>query len=118
MAEMNNTVSDVIGGEYQKWKPNDKIFISSPTGTGKTYFILNVLLPYAYQKEKQILLAFFDILGTSKMLNKGDYQNVYDYYSERCHGKQGELRRREGNGYFAKTDEIGAGFLLLRGFML
>ena len=55
MAEMNNTVSDVIGGEYQKWKPNDKIFISSPTGTGKTYFILNVLLPYAYQKEKQIL---------------------------------------------------------------
>ena len=31
------------------------------------------------QKEKQILLAFFDILGTSKMLNKGDYQNVYDY---------------------------------------
>lgn len=55
MAEMNNTVTDVIGGEYQKWKPNDKIFISSPTGTGKTYFILNVLLPYAYQKEKQIL---------------------------------------------------------------
>ena len=52
---MNNTVSDVLGGEYQKWKPNDKIFISSPTGTGKTYFILNVLLPYAYQKEKQIL---------------------------------------------------------------
>lgn len=33
------------------------------------------------QKEKQILLAFFDILGTSKMLNKGDYQNVYDYYT-------------------------------------
>lgn len=33
------------------------------------------------QKEKQILLAFFDILGTSKMLYKGDYQKVYDYYT-------------------------------------
>lgn len=55
MVEMNNTVTDTIGEEYQKWKPNDKIFISSSTGTGKTYFILNVLLPYAYQTEKQIL---------------------------------------------------------------
>lgn len=33
------------------------------------------------QEEKQILLAFFDILGTSKMLNKGDYKKVYDYYT-------------------------------------
>lgn len=32
------------------------------------------------QGEKQIVLAFFDILGTSKMLNNGNYQTVYDYY--------------------------------------
>lgn len=32
------------------------------------------------KEEKQILLAFFDILGTSKMINKGDFQTVYDYY--------------------------------------
>lgn len=32
-------------------------------------------------EEKQILMAFFDILGTSKMLNNGDFQTVYDYYT-------------------------------------
>lgn len=32
-------------------------------------------------KEKQILMAFFDILGTSKMLNDGNFKSVYDYYT-------------------------------------
>lgn len=31
------------------------------------------------KEEKQILMVFFDILGTSKMINKGDFQTVYDY---------------------------------------
>jgi len=33
-------------------------------------------------KEKTIFLAFFDILGTSVLLNNGEYQKVYDFYSE------------------------------------
>lgn len=32
--------------------------------------------------EKQILIAFFDILGTSQLLNTGEFQKVYDYYSD------------------------------------
>lgn len=32
--------------------------------------------------EKQILIAFFDILGTSRLLNTGELQKVYDYYSD------------------------------------
>lgn len=36
---------------------------------------------YDKNAEKQILMAFFDILGTSKMLNQGDFQTVYDYYA-------------------------------------
>lgn len=32
--------------------------------------------------EKQILIAFFDILGTSRLLNTGEFQKVYDYYSD------------------------------------
>ncbi|GEM_PF-5366439 len=31
-------------------------------------------------KEETIVLAFFDILGTSSLLNDGNYQTVYDYY--------------------------------------
>ena len=48
-------VADAIKDEYQNWKKYDKVFISSPTGTGKTYFILHVLLPYASQQGKKIL---------------------------------------------------------------
>ena len=33
-------------------------------------------------EEKQILIAFFDILGTSQLLNTGEFHKVYDYYSD------------------------------------
>lgn len=49
------TVSDKIGQEYKFWNPNDVIFISSPTGSGKTTFVLNELLPYAILKHKRVL---------------------------------------------------------------
>ena len=32
--------------------------------------------------EKQILIAFLDILGTSQLLNSGEFYKVYDYYSD------------------------------------
>ena len=48
-------VADAIKDEYQNWNKYDKVFISSPTGTGKTYFILHVLLPYVSQQGKRIL---------------------------------------------------------------
>lgn len=32
--------------------------------------------------DKQILMAFFDILGTSRLLNTGEYHKVYEYYSD------------------------------------
>lgn len=48
-------VADVIKDEYQNWDKYCKVFISSPTGTGKTYFILYVLLPYVSQQGKKIL---------------------------------------------------------------
>lgn len=32
--------------------------------------------------EKQILMAFFDILGTSQLLNTGEFYKVYEYYSD------------------------------------
>lgn len=36
----------------------------------------------AKDKEKNIFLAFFDILGTSKLLNDGEYQKVHNFYLE------------------------------------
>ncbi len=56
-------LSNGIGEEYKSWETNDPnnatdtshIFIESPTGTGKTSFILNKLLPYAAKKQRHIL---------------------------------------------------------------
>lgn len=65
--EEKKWVSDYIGEYYKTWsngidketnqriKIGDKVFISAPTGTGKTYFILNTLLPYFYSHNKKIL---------------------------------------------------------------
>lgn len=48
-------ISDIIGDEYKGWDKDDIIFISSPTGTGKTTFIFDKLLPYLKSKNKRIL---------------------------------------------------------------
>lgn len=49
-------ISEKINNEYKNWDGGDYVFISSQTGTGKTYFILKILLPYeAEEKGKKIL---------------------------------------------------------------
>lgn len=54
-------ITNKIGEDYKNWKGfdglkgGDKIFISAPTGSGKTYFVLNVLLPYFSSINKKIL---------------------------------------------------------------
>ena len=40
-----------IGEEYKRWTNRDKVFIASPTGSGKTYFILKQFLPYFSKKK-------------------------------------------------------------------
>lgn len=48
-------VSDIIGEEYKNWEDGDIIFIKTPTGSGKTTFILNTLLEYAVSINERIL---------------------------------------------------------------
>ena len=48
-------ISDEIGEKYTEWKDGDCIFISSPTGSGKTYFVLNILGPFLIQNNKKAL---------------------------------------------------------------
>lgn len=31
-------LTNCIGEEYKRWTNRDKVFIASPTGSGKTYF--------------------------------------------------------------------------------
>lgn len=48
-------VSDMIGDDYKKWRPSDKILISQGTGSGKTWFVLKVLLRYAKEQGKHLV---------------------------------------------------------------
>lgn len=48
-------VSDMIGEAFKEWEPGENILISSPTGSGKSTFILKKLLPHAIEQNKHIV---------------------------------------------------------------
>lgn len=48
-------LSEKIGDEYEQWEAGDVILITSPTGSGKTYFMLYKLLKRAIEQGKRIL---------------------------------------------------------------
>ena len=48
-------VSEVLGKRYESWTPEKPVIIHAGTGTGKTYFVLYVLLPWAHENGKRIL---------------------------------------------------------------
>ena len=57
MAKLNlKWVSETIGEDYKNWKKGDIVTIQAQTGTGKTYFIKNVLVPYM-DKYKHMLIV-------------------------------------------------------------
>ena len=49
---MKTYLTDAIGNEFTEWGPR-KIFISAPTGMGKTTFIVETLLPWLQYWEKR-----------------------------------------------------------------
>ena len=61
-------ISDGIKDDYKQWhmayKKNSstKVFLESPTGTGKTHFLINILLKYAIDSKASTMgttLYFF-----------------------------------------------------------
>ena len=48
-------VSELIGEEYKKWKEGDTVIITTPTGSGKTSFVLSKLLQQAVEENMHIL---------------------------------------------------------------
>lgn len=49
-------ISELIKDGYMQWKPGEKVFINTCTGSGKTTFVLNTLLPYAARSNQYIVL--------------------------------------------------------------
>ena len=52
-------LAEEINGAYKDWEGGDMIFISSQTGSGKTYFILHEFIYDAVQKGKRILYLVY-----------------------------------------------------------
>lgn len=51
----NQYFADLIGSDYQKWATNDRIILDGGTGTGKTYFILNVFARFLQANGKRCM---------------------------------------------------------------
>lgn len=48
-------VSGKIGEKYKQWKNRDIIFITAPTGTGKSHFILHIFLKWMIKNKGKML---------------------------------------------------------------
>lgn len=68
-------VSDVIGDDYKKWKKGDIVTIKAQTGTGKTYFIKNVMIPNIEDYEKILLVC------NRKNLKRQLKKDLFDHYN-------------------------------------
>lgn len=60
-------ISEKIKNEYKQWEAGDKIFISAPTGSGKSHFILHTLL---YWRIEQRISGKMLYLVNRKVLKK------------------------------------------------
>lgn len=49
-------VSESIGEQYKNWAPKDPVFIDAPTGTRKTTFIYERIIPEAIEQGRTVLL--------------------------------------------------------------
>lgn len=50
------SVQEAIGQEFRKWRPDAPVFIEAPTGTGKTSFIYDHIVPDALSKQQTVLI--------------------------------------------------------------
>ena len=74
-------LAELIGDSYKKWQ-NKKIFITAPTGMGKTTFILEKLLPFHVTANRKVL-----ILCNRKLLRKQYWYSgakVFELYRISC----------------------------------
>lgn len=50
-------VTDVIGDDYKNWREGDTVILQAQTGTGKTYFVKNKLVPMVESYESMLILC-------------------------------------------------------------
>lgn len=73
-SEKKRYLEDEIGEEYKKWSNGYAYFIKAPTGSGKSYFVIHVLLKYIInqhiEKESKRVLYLVNRVVLKKQLEK------------------------------------------------
>lgn len=91
---MKKYVSELIGEEYKKWKEGDTVIITTPTGSGKTSFVLSKLLQQAVEENmhilylcnRKVLSEQFREQSKQKLINECGYaENVTNEMLEHIH---------------------------------
>lgn len=86
-------IATVIGDAYKQWQPMDIVSISSPTGSGKTYFILHVLLEWVINEDLHNHICHKIIYFVNRKILKKqiedelnhEIQVILDQYPRRLH---------------------------------
>ena len=78
-------VTELVNDDYLNWKSGDVIKISSPTGTGKNYFLFHVLLQSLKSNEKMLYLC------NRKALKNETKIDLYNLQGIQIPKKQGEI---------------------------
>lgn len=68
-------VTDVIKEDYKNWNLGDVVTIQAQTGTGKTYFVKNKLVPYLEDWEEMLIVA--NRINLKRQLKN----DLFDYYN-------------------------------------
>ena len=61
-------LTEIIAEDYKKWKTRDQIWISAPTGIGKTFFILDTFWKYVASSNKGRILIIENRLSLKMQL--------------------------------------------------
>ena len=64
------TVTELIGESYKSFKQGEHIILDCATGSGKTYFVLNVLGNWCKSNNKKILYLCIEPNSKERLMKK------------------------------------------------
>lgn len=106
-------MSDAIGSDFTLWKPGNFVCLIGSTGSGKNYFIENILIPWVIINRKTILIVS-NRIANNRQIKKNVIKNMgdnrfLDYLTDDGLDAQKYL----GNGIFVKSyQELTGEFLM------
>ena len=114
-------VTERIGVEYQQWQRGEIVYISAPTGSGKTEFILDTLLDYAMKENRTILYLvnrhvlkeqLLERLDSKqhKRVRNGQYADIRNFICVETYQAIENKSEIDKNNYYIVADECQYGY--------